>query len=430
MFSITPLTVFATTENNIEDRLQQMEKQLQQMQAETDQRPVNRQQTGQLSDNGFNPAISITLDGGYASYKNDPEDYSLPGYILGGEAGLAPEGFSIGHSELTMSNNIDNRFFGQVTLAVADHEGETEVELEEAFFETLSLGSGLGSGLGLRGGRFYSAVGYLNQQHQHAWDFYDAPLVYRGIFGNQYFDDGMRLSYIVPTELYFELGAEAFAGKQFPAGGEHHNIGSWTGFLRLGGDIGLSHSWQAGLSYWRADDVSRDYASHSHDGEVTETPLFEGDSDILGVNAVYKWAPYGNYRDRNLKLQFEYFKRDEDGQLTLQGGDPLETSSLSSRQDGWYLQAIWQFAREWRMGARIDSLDSDNTGDDSSVLDEAGLSGNGFTPERSSIMAEWLPSEFSRLRLQYNHDESYEEADEQLFLQYTFSIGAHGAHEF
>ena len=48
----------------------------------------------------FNPAISVILDGIYTSYKNDPEDYKLPGYVLGGEAGLATEGFSLGHSEI------------------------------------------------------------------------------------------------------------------------------------------------------------------------------------------------------------------------------------------------------------------------------------------------------------------------------------------
>ena len=65
------------------------------------------------------------------------------------------------------------------TVAFAEHDNELEIELEEAFFETLSLGGGFT----IRGGRFYSAVGYLNQIHEHAWDFKDAPLVYRALFG-------------------------------------------------------------------------------------------------------------------------------------------------------------------------------------------------------------------------------------------------------
>jgi hypothetical protein len=159
--------------------------------------------------------------------------------------------------------------------------------------------------------------------------------------------------------------------------------------------------------------------------------LFEGDSKTIGLNAIYKWAPAGNYRERNVKLQFEYFDREDEGNLTLlNSGPPEETSTLDSRQDGWYAQATWKFARSWRTGIRYDRLDSDNNGSDIGVLDEAGLVSNGHTPKRASVMAEWVPSEYSRIRLQYNRDDSYQVSDDQVYLQYTFSIGSHGAHAF
>lgn len=409
------------------DEYEQRIESLEQEQDETRQRGIgtadySRRKT---TNNQFNPAISVILDGFYASYKNNPADYHLPGFALGGEAELAPEGFSLGHSEIVFSNNIDDKFYGQLTLAIAEHDNELEIELEEAFFETLALDGGFT----IRGGRFYSALGYLNQVHEHAWDFKDAPLVYRALFGNQYFDDGVRASVILPTALFFEVGAEAFSGRKFPAGGEQDGVGSWVAYTNIGGDIGVSHSWQAGLSYWAADEIEREYGGHAHDG-VAETPLFAGDSKTVGLNAVYKWAPDGNYRERNVKLQFEYFDRDDQGSLTLLNSDPLETSTLDSRQDGWYAQATWEFARSWRTGIRYDRLDSDNTGSDLDVLDEAGLLSNGHTPERASIMAEWVPSEYSRVRLQYNRDDSYQVSDDQVYLQYTFSIGSHGAHAF
>jgi len=408
-------------------RMQALEQRIQEMESgqETKQ-SKSLSPDRRVSNNAFNPAISVILDGVYASYRNNPEDYSLPGYTLGGEAELAAEGFSLGHSEISMSNNIDDKFYGKFTVAIAEHEGEVEVELEEAFFETLALDHGLT----IRGGRFYSAIGYLNQQHEHAWDFYDAPLIYRGLFGNKYVDDGLRVSFVAPTDLFLELGSEVFAGGKYPAGGEHGDIGSWTAFVNVGGDIGISHSWQAGASYWQADGISREYGGHAHGGATVEVPLFEGDSDIVGVNAIYKWAPNGNYRDQNFKLQFEYFKRDDEGDMTLQNSNPLETSTLSSKQDGWYLQGVWQFAREWRVGLRYDALDSDNNGSDAAVLEETGLVTDGHTPTRSSIMTEWVSSEFSRIRLQYNRDQSYQESDDQVYLQYTFSIGAHGAHAY
>ena len=422
-----PLVATSATDEDLNKKLEMLEQRLEAVENQSDDTTVSPKETSSypVSNNSFNPALSVILEGVYASYKNNPEDYSLPGFALGGEAGLAREGFSLGHSEIIFSSNIDDKFFAQFSLAIADHEGETAVELEEAFFETLSLGYGFT----IRGGRFYSAIGYLNQQHQHAWDFYDAPLIYRGLFGDQYFDDGLRLSYVLPTDLFIELGSEVFAGDKYPAGGNHSGAGSWTAFANIGGDINVSHSWQSGISYWSADNIEREYGGHDHGG-VDEVPLFEGDSEIIGFNAIYKWAPNGNYRDKNLKLQFEYFSRDEDGNLSLLNSSPLESSTLNSRQDGWYAQASWQFVRTWSVGLRYDMVDSDNTGSDLTVLDEAGLVTAGHVPKRTSLMAQWQPSEYSRIRLQYNRDDSYQITDDQVFLQYTFSMGAHGAHQY
>ena len=65
------------------------------------------------------------------------------------------------------------------------------------------------------------------------------------------------------------------------------------------------------------------------------------------------------------------------------------------------------------------------------VLDEVGLVDPGDNPERWSLMADYSFSEFSRIRLQYNHDDSRGgPSDEQVTLQYIMSLGAHGAHEF
>ena len=73
--------------------------------------------------NAFNPAISLILDGKLTQFSNDPEEYALPGFQLGGEAGPGDEGFSVQHSELMISANADDMFFGQLTAAIASHEG-------------------------------------------------------------------------------------------------------------------------------------------------------------------------------------------------------------------------------------------------------------------------------------------------------------------
>ena len=51
------------------------------------------------------------------------------------------------------------------------------------------------------------------------------------------------------------------------------------------------------------------------------------------------------------------------------------------------------------------------------------------TARRASL--DYLPSEFSRIRLQYNRDVSQPaRVDNQVLLQYTLSLGAHGAHQY
>ena len=54
-----------------------------------------------------------------------------------------------------------------------------------------------------------------------------------------------------------------------------------------------------------------------------------------------------------------------------------------------------------------------------------------YSPSRNTLMVDWSPSEYSRLRLQLAQDKTRPEAtDNQLWLQYVMSLGAHGAHKF
>lgn len=383
-----------------------------------------RQSDGSVA-NSFNPAISLILDGRYSYFSQNSEDYQLPGYMLGGEAGLGEQGFSLGHSELVMSANADDKFYGRFTLALAEHDGETEIEIEEAFFETL----GLDYGLQIRGGRFFSDIGYLNSQHAHQWDFVDAPLIYRGLFGNQLLDDGVQLTWLAPTDLYLSFGSELFRGSRFPLSADSSNsIGAYTVYAKAGGDVGISNSWQVGVSYLDADTDERSASGHGHNHteDTHEPPAFSGDSNTWGVDFVWKWAPDGNRRQRNLQLQYEYYRRDDDG-LLIEGD---EFGTYEGEQSGWYAQAVYQFVPRWRLGLRYDALDSTVAGSDPELIHEAGLDSEDHKPRRWSLMTDWSNSEFSRFRLQYNRDESSPVVDDQWMLQYLLSLGAHGAHKY
>ena len=375
--------------------------------------------------NGFNPDISLVLDGRYGNYSNI-SDYALPGFMLGGEASRGEEGYHLGHNELILSANIDDMFYGKLTMAIADHEGETEVELEEAYIETLAIGNGLT----VKAGRFFSDIGYLNNQHGHSWDFVDAPLMYRALFGNQLIDDGVQISWLAPTDIYFKVGVEGLRGERFPAGGATNDgRGANTIFAKFGGDAGVSNAWQLGFSHWSADIDGREAGTHSHGG-ATEVPTFKGQSDVNGIDFVWKWSPNGNSRERNLKIQAEYFQRDENGTIEMVGSSPLETSTYQGKQSGWYMQTIYQFIPRWRVGYRYDQLKANNSGSDAAVLDEAGLVTNNHKPERSTLMLDYSHSEYSRIRLQYAKDDSYQDSDTLFFVQYIMTLGAHGAHSF
>ena len=365
--------------------------------------------------NAFNPAMSVIFLGQAWAYGNDPEAYFIPGFPLGGESGPVAEGFSLGETEIDIFANVDDKFTAWLTMPVVIEDGDTVVEIEEAWIETLSLPAGVSA----RFGRMFSNVGYLNEKHAHTWDFVDQPLAYKAFMGGQYIDDGARLSWLAPTDLYLELGAEIMRGDRYPfAGAGNSGFGAHTLHARLGGDVGISHSWQAGVSYLSGESKDRE------SGDEDDPLLFTGDIDVWVAEFVWKWSPNGNWRARNFKFQFEYLKRSENGVYLLTDGQELP---WNTDQDGWYAQAVYQFAPQWRMGARIDTLSGDDLGTafNGTVLAQADSS-----PKRYSLMADWSNSEFSRLRIQYTRDQAGETDDHQWGLQYILSIGAHGAHSF
>ncbi len=391
------------------------------------------QPAGTISGNSFNPAISLILDGRYTDYPADKLDFALPGFMLGGEAGLPEHGFSTGHSELSLSANIDDKFYGKFTAAIVEHE-DTELELEEAWFETL----GLGYGLTIKGGKFFSGLGYLNQQHAHADDFADTPLVYQAMLGGRLADSGLQVRWLAPTAVYLTLGAELLRGTRFP-GGEHAdgNRGR-TLFAKTGGDLGTSSSWQLGLSRYSSEFERREGGDHAHGGAAVDIELRDGETTINVLDVVYKWAPHGNPGERNFKCQAEYFQRDEQGRGHISEGGNTASADYTGEQEGFYVAAIYQFMPKWRVGARFDQLSADNAIANFSnggiaadeFAEETGLGPAAADPQMTSLMVDYSHSEFSRLRLQISAAKFHDDSEYIYSVQYTMSLGAHGAHRF
>lgn len=421
----------------LEARLAQTEAATKQANTKAEQADTKAEQASQVAavaaqpapsnENAFNPAISLILAGTATHSSLSPSTYQIGGFIpSGGEVAPNPRGFSLGESELAISANVDPNFRGNFVLAMAP---DNTVGIENAFIQTLGLGHGLAASVG----RFYSGIGYLNSIHAHAWDFTDAPLVYKAFLGNQYANDGMQMTWLAPTEsLLVELGAEIGNGRNFPATTRDKN-GSVAGALyaHVGGDYDESNSWRAGLSYLGAGPQDRVYADTDVNGLATSNS-YSGKSQTFIGDFVWKWAPNGNTTVHNFKLQGEYMRRNETGDLScISGSCTGAAGAYQSTQSGWYVQGVYQFMPHWRVGLRHDRLDS------GSISYGAGLNPADFpilaayNPSRNTVMFDYSPSEFSRMRVQYARDESRPmAADNQFAVQYIMSLGAHGAHTF
>ena len=363
----------------------------------------------------FNPAIGVIFQGHAWNYSRNPDDYAIQGFPFGGEAGPIDEGLGIGETELIFNANVDDKFSAWLTAAFVLEDGEGVVEIEEAWVEATALPAGFGA----KFGRFFSGIGYLNGKHSHTWDFADQPLPYQAFLGDQYLDNGVQFRWLAPTDLYMEFGAEWLQGSRYPSGGNADSgFGSYSLFANFGGDVGSNNSWLAGISY--LDGTSIDRPS----GDEDDPLIFNGDSQLMSAQLVWKWSPNGNWKQKNFIFQSEVFWRREDGNYELPGSAPL---LYDVDQTGWYAQAVYQPIPRWRFGGRVDGLSTDNPG---SLFDGTAVAAPTSDPRRYSIMADWSNSEFSRLRLQLTRDEAGPLNDTQWGLQYIHSIGAHGAHTF
>lgn len=392
----------------MQERLEQMEKE--QAAVATGATPA----TAPSNASAFNPAIGAVLNGHYASFSGKNPD--IAGFGTGEEGDRTSEGLGLDEAEINFKASVDDKFTANLTASLSEQDGETEVELEEAYVRTL----GLPGGLSLTAGRVLMPVGYLNERHAHTDDFADRPLPNRVFLNNGYKDDGVLAAVILPTDFYSEIGGGAVRGNDFPGGGsDGDNPGAWTAYAKVGGDIGDNQSWLAGLSTLQARPGMR----AGNDDNV----MFHGDSDLYAASLRYVWAPTGNAKNQEVTLQGEYFLRNEDGTYEdVNAG--TGAVAYDDHQSGWYTQGVYKFTPQWRLGARYSQL---NAGDTPTALVGSALDDDGHDPWNAAIMADWSPSEFSRVRLQYGHEKpSRNEEDNQVILQYIMSIGAHPAHGF
>lgn len=335
--------------------------------------------------------------------------------------GSRDKGLQLGHSDLTAGGPLGSLLKAQLTATFETHDDKLEKGLEEAWLETTSLPAGFQ----VRGGRFASQIGYLNQQHSHADDFVERPLLYRAFFGGHWNDDGARLNWTAPTPFYLMVGAEAFRGKRLveETASPSRTPGIATLVVKTGADLDRSHSWQLGLSHIRS---RREAAVEEHEHEEGEGEEgHEGHDHAHGaqlsgrktwmIDATWKWAPDGNNRDQQVRLGFEVAR--------VTGLNRFATSS--DKHEANAVTLVWRFRPEWEVGARADWLRARVPHEDH--FDSALL-------RERALMLAWKPSHMQTLRLQYTTQRdavTFENpARRSVQLQYVLAFGAHGAHAF
>ena len=360
--------------------------------------------------------IGVWLQPTYRQYSLD--ESGIPGFFPGHE-GERPhkQGLGVDHTEFYWSASKADQIRGSAVIAIAEHEGETEIEFEEAYVETLNSYL-LPEGANVKLGRAFWTLGSLNAQHSHSDNFADRPLPYRVFLDKAFNDDGAEISYKLPIDMYAVVGAGSFRGNDFPYGGveegqEENNAQS--AYIRVGNKIDENSSWRAG-AYMLSGEVGSRTVSHEHEGETPESFSFSGDSDLFIYDVRYSY--------KNLVLTGEYFTRTEDGTLTIQeGSDPAEDFSMDDvDSSGWYISGVYELNPTMRAGVRYSKLGSP---DMDPVLggDHAGQNPNGYDPTAIAYMIDWNHSDNSLIRFQINQEEMKDgETDDQFIVQYIMNL--------
>lgn len=334
--------------------------------------------------------------------------------------GQRDQGLALGHSDVNVRGPLGRHFEAQATAAVHGDDGKVEAEIEEAWLQTRSLPAGLQ----VRAGRFASQLGYLNELHPHTDDFVQRPLLYRAFLGGHWFDDGLRVNWTAPTDLYLRLGLEVFRGRQLVRDtASAKRPGAIVLSARTGGDIGRSQGWQAGLALLHnrreasveehEEEEEGHEAGHEEEHAHAHGAAFTGRRMWL-ADIAWKWAPEGNNRQQQVRVAYEHAIVER----------PNRFASGSDRHHAGYLSVAWRFAPQWETAVRYDVLRVRRPHEDH--FDDGRL-------REAALMLAYKPTHAQTLRVQFTQQRDrggFPEANRSLQLQYILNFGAHAAHSF
>jgi len=362
--------------------------------------------------------LNLSLDGIVAAGASTASDVEA---LQTGGHDPAQRGFTVQNVEMVLEGAVDPYLRGQANVILQiSPEGETVVELEEVYATTTALPGGLQ----LKAGQFFTEFGRLNPSHPHSWDFVDQPLVNGRFFGGDGLRSvGARVSWLLPTAFY----SEAFLGIQNSQGETLTSFRSVPGETLFGREV-------IEREVTSADDLlfAPRYTA-SFDLTDTQTLLLgasaalgpngtgeSGKTSIYGIDGFWKWKSPTAFKGFPFwKIQGELMYRD----LAADAAPDSGLAAADFEDWGGYLQVNWGYRTGQVVGLRLDRVGGD-TGDPGDPALASRL--------RLSPVWTWFPTEYSKLRLQYNFDQgdALERDEHSLWLQLEFLLGAHAAHKF
>ena len=334
-------------------------------------------------------------------------------------------GFSIPNAELALDGTVDPYFKGFANIVYKlDSKGETGVELEEMYFLTTSLPANLQ----VKGGQFFTEFGRQNPQHPHSWAFADQPLVLNRMFGPDGLrSQGVRVSWLVPTSWY----TEAMITLANSAGGTTASFRSDES-SEIHGGVAIERAVTGPGDLLLAPRIATSF-------ELTGTqtvlvglsaafgPNNSGPNartEVYGADLYWKWKSATAHQGFPfVSLQSEVLFRRYGAAARVAAADssvPLPAETLRDR--GMYAQLLWGIKPLWVLGLRGEFAN----GDPAAFVSD--LRGDRY---RLSPNLTWYPTEFSKVRLQYNYDHRTGIGiDHSVWMQFEFLLGAHAAHKF
>lgn len=334
-------------------------------------------------------------------------------------------GFTVPNAELTLDGAVDPYFKGFANIVYKlDSQAETGVELEEMFVLTTSLPANLQ----IKAGQFFAEFGRQNPQHPHSWSFVDQPLVLNRMFGPEGLrSQGARISWLVPTSWYTEVLLSVL------------NSTGGTTFSFLSDESPEIHG---GALDERAVEAARDLLvvpriATSFDLTPTSTVVLGASAafgpnnsgpaartEVYGADLYWKWKsarahqgfPFVSWQTEALFRRYDAQERASvDDPAVLLPGETLRDRGISS-------QVLWGVRPMLVAGLRGEYVNGD-----------PGAFASALRANRARVSPNvtWYPTEFSKLRVQYNYDHRQAQgADHSIWLQFEFVLGAHASHKF